>query len=133
MEWAALIGDLFTIVLIPLLGILVKYFIRFINIKSTELKQKKDDALYHKYIDLLNKTIVHVVTATNQTYVDSLKEQGKFDKEAQLEALHRSYETVMSILSTEAQTYLSSVLGDLNTYVTAMIESQVKYNKQIYN
>jgi len=66
---------------------------------------------------------VNCVIATNQTYVDSLKHQGKFDKEAQLEAFNRTYNQVMLILADDAKVYLESAVGDLNAYVTNMIET----------
>lgn len=131
MEWAVIINELFTVVLIPLLGILVKYFVQFVNTKSAELKQSKDDATFQKYIQMLNDTITNVVTSTNQTYVDSLKAQGKFDAEAQKKAFEMSYNTILSILGEEVRTYLSEVLGDLDEYIRTAIERQVSLGKLI--
>ena len=129
MEWTVIVEEIFRIVLIPLLGILVKYFIQFINLKTDEWKSKKDDALYQKYITMLNETIVNAVTATNQTYVEALKAQGKFDLEAQKEAFKRTYESVITILGAEATVYLTEAVGDLNTYITQAIERQVNIDK----
>lgn len=129
MEWAVIINELFTVVLIPLLGIAVKYFVQFINIKADELKHKKDDALYQKYITMLNETIVNAVTTTNQTYVNALKAQGKFDAEAQKEAFNKSYNTVLTVLGDEAQKYLNEAIGDLNEYIRTAIERQVTIDK----
>lgn len=129
MEWAVIIQEVFTVVLIPLLGLATKYLITFVNLKAEELKQKAELEKYNKYIDMLNTTITNVVTATNQTYVNTLKEQGKFDAEAQKEAFHRSYETIISILGEEAQRYLNAAIGDLNAYITNSIERQVSLNK----
>lgn len=131
MEWATIISELFTVVLIPLLGIITKYFIQFVNTKAEEIKQQKDDATYQKYITMLNNTIVNAVTATNQTYVDSLKAQGKFDIEAQKEAFNMSYKAVIEILGAEAQNYLSNAIGDLNAYIMNAIERQVSLNKNL--
>lgn len=129
MEWAVIIQEVFTVVLIPLLGLATKYLITFVNLKAEELKQKAELEKYNKYIDMLNTTITNVVTATNQTYVNALKEQGKFDAEAQKEAFRRSYETIISILGEEAQRYLNAAIGDLNAYITNSIERQVSLNK----
>lgn len=129
MEWAVIIQEVFTVVLIPLLGLATKYLITFVNLKAEELKQKAELEKYNKYIDMLNTTITNVVTATNQTYVNALKEQGKFDAEAQKEAFRRSYETIISILGEEAQRYLNAAIGDLNAYITNSIERQVCLNK----
>lgn len=133
MEWAVIVEEIFRIVLIPLLGIIAKYFIQFINIKAEELKQKKDDALYQKYISMLNDTIVNAVTTTNQTYVDSLKAQGKFDAEAQAVAFEKTYQSVVAVLGEEAQRYLSEAIGDLNEYIRTSIERQVSVNKLANN
>lgn len=129
MPWGEIVQQVFTLVLIPLLGVVVKYFVQFINIKAEELQQNTDNAIFKKYIGMLNDTISMAVIATNQTYVDSLKEQGKFDAEAQKVALQKTYETVMSTLTSEAKVYLNSVIADLEKYILASIESEVKLNK----
>jgi len=82
MEITELIKQIFEVCLFPLLGVLTTFLILFINKKSQELKATTDNELYHKYIDMLEETVVNCVIATNQTYVDSLKKQGKFDLEA---------------------------------------------------
>ena len=129
MEWTVIIGELFKVVLIPLLGFLVKYFCQFVNIKAEEIKQKNDNDTFKKYIDMLNETIQTTVIATNQTYVESLKAQGKFDAEAQKAAFQMTYDTVLKTLSEEAKKYLSSAVGDLNSYITSAIEKNVNENK----
>lgn len=129
MEWAAIVAELFQVVLIPLLAFLVKYFCQFVNIKAEELKQKKDNDTYKKYIDMLNETIQNTVIATNQTYVESLKAQGKFDAEAQKVAFQMTYDAIIKTLGDEAKKYLSSAVGDLNSYITNAIEKNVNANK----
>ena len=44
--------------------------------------ENNSNELLSKYIEMLSNTICECVIATNQTYVDSLKKQGKFDVEA---------------------------------------------------
>lgn len=129
MNTMELLQQIFEVCLFPLLGILTTFLILFINKKSQELKATTDNELYHKYIDMLKQTVVNCVIATNQTYVDSLKRQGKFDLEAQKEAFNRTYSQVMLILADDAKIYLESAVGDLNAYVTNMIETQVKLNR----
>ena len=130
MEITELVKQIFEVCLFPLLGVLTTFLILFINKKSQELKAQTDNELYHKYIDMLEETVVNCVIATNQTYVDSLKKQGKFDLEAQKEAFNRTYSQVMLILADDAKVYLESAVGDLNAYITNMIEAQVKENKE---
>ena len=124
-----LVNQLFEIVLIPLLGVLVTFFVKWVNAKSAEIAVSTDDVLMNKYLSMLTTTITDCVIATNQTYVDSLKVEGKFDAEAQKKAFSLTCDAVLSILTDDAKKYLSESLGDLESYITSKIESQVKLQK----
>ena len=130
MEYTELIKQIFEICLFPLLGILTTFAIMFISKKAQELKVKTDNELYDKYIDMLEQTIINCVIATNQTYVDALKAEGKFDGEAQKIAFQKTYDSVMAILSEDTKTYLNEAIGDLQTYIINQIEAQVNLNKE---
>lgn len=129
MNYTQLIADIFQVCIIPLLGVLTAFFVKWVNAKSAEIKTNIDDATLKKYMDMLTQTITDCVIATNQTYVESLKAQGKFDAEAQKKAFELTSSAVMNILSTDAQEYLSSAVGDLNAYITKKIEAEVNANK----
>ena len=86
--------------------------------KLQSIFRKLDNELAKKYISLLSSTITNCVIATNQTYVETLKKQGKFDAEAQKEAFNMTLNAVMALLTDEAKQYLSEIYGDLNTYIT---------------
>lgn len=121
---------IFQVVLIPLLGILTKYLVALISQKIKEMTDAKDDATYTKYMNMLRDTITDCVIATNQTYVDSLKKEGKFDAEAQKKAFEKTYAAVMAILTDDAKNYLTEIIGDLDGYVSNLIESNVKTSKE---
>lgn len=129
MEWSELLTDIFKVCIIPLLGVLTTFFVKWVNVKSTEIQSNIDDATLRKYMNMLTQTISDCVVATNQTYVDALKQQGKFDLEAQKVAFELTSNAVLEILSAEAQEYLSNAVGDLNSYITKKIEAEVNYNK----
>lgn len=129
MNWTELLVDIFEVCIIPLLGVLTAFFVKWVNIKSAEIKTTVNDATLAKYMDMLTQTISDCVIATNQTYVESLKAQGKFDLDAQKEAFNLTKDAVMTILSAEAQEYLSTAVGDLNAYITKKIEAEVNLNK----
>ena len=130
MDYTELIKQIFEVCLFPLLGVLTAFLIVFISKKAQELKATTDNELYHKYIDLLEQTIINCVIATNQTYVDALKAEGKFDAEAQKIAFQKTYDSVMAILSEDAKNYLNEAIGDLQTYIINQIEAQVNINKE---
>lgn len=120
-----LVPMLFQICLFPLLGILTKYVIALISEKIGAITEEKNDVLFTKYMTMLQETVTDCVLATNQTYVDSLKAEGKFDLEAQKIAFQKTYNAVMAILSDDAKQYLISAIGDLDKFVTDKIEAQV--------
>ena len=124
-----LIKDIFELCIFPLLIALTGFLIKFINKKSNELEETRTSEKEKKYIQMLNSTITDCVIATTQTYVESLKAQGKFDVEAQKVAFNMTYEAVIKLLTTEAEEYLKVAISDLNLYITQRIESEVKLNK----
>ena len=130
MEWMIILQQVFELCIIPLLGIITVYIVQFIKTKTKELNSNNSNEVLSKYIEMLSDTICECVIATNQTYVDSLKAQGKFDAEAQKKAFEMTYNSVINILTEDAKVYLTSVYGDLNTYITNMIEAEVNKNKK---
>ena len=124
-----LVAQIFQICIIPLLGILTTFLITWIKSKKDALKQQTDSELAKKYLDMLDNTITDCVIAMNQTYVNSLKQQGKFDSEAQKKAFTDVYNKVIAILGQDAIKYLNSAVGDLNEYISSKIEKEVSTNK----
>ena len=129
MEYTILISNIFQVCIIPLLGVLTTFFMKWVNAKSAEIQANINDATLKKYMEMLTSTITDCVIATNQTYVESLKAQGKFDVAAQQRAFELTSEAVMEILSEDAKIYLASAVGDLNAYITKKIEAEVNINK----
>ena len=131
MEIMDLIAQIFEVCIIPLMGILTAYFVKWIGVKTEELKEETKNEKTEKYLDMLNNTITNCVIATTQTYVDTLKAQGAFDMEAQKTAFTMTYEAVAKLLTDEAAEYLNEAVGDLNLYITQKIEAEVNLNKTI--
>lgn len=129
MEWLPLLYQILEVCVIPLLGILTAYFIKWVNAKSVEIQHKVDNDTADKYIAMLDDTICACVIATTQTYVEALKKNNAFTKEAQKEAFNLTFNAVMSVLTDEAKKYLSEVYGDLTAYITNKIEAEVNLNK----
>ena len=126
-----MLAQIFEVCIIPLLGVLTAYFIKFVNAKSAEIGTKVKNETQKKYLEMLNSTITDCVIATTQTYVDSLKKQGTFDAEAQKVAFTMTYESVVKLLTDEATEYLNETVGDLQLYITQKIEAEVNLNKTI--
>lgn len=115
--------------IIPLFGILTKFLIDFLSAKRDELNSKTDNEIAQKYTNMVYQTVVDCVIATNQTFVESLKKSGSFDEAAQKEAFNRTMNAIMTILSDDAKEYIAEATGDLNTYLTQLIEAEVNKRK----
>lgn len=124
-----MIEEIFKVCIIPLLGILTTYIVKYIQAKREEISVNIDNITIKKYTELISSTITTCVIATNQTYVNALKEQNKFDKEAQKIAFTKTAEAVLSLLTDESKKYIEETFGDLNTYIIQQIEATVKNYK----
>ena len=131
MEWLPLLYQILEVCVIPLLGILTAYFVKFINVKSAEIQHKVDNDNADKYIAMVADTISACVIATNQTYVDALQKENAFTAEAQKEAFNLTYNAVMNILTEDAKKYLTEIYGDVTTYITNKIEAEVNISKNV--
>lgn len=129
MNWLEILSKVFELCVIPLLGIGTLYLVQWLKSKRDEVLVKIDNDTADKYVAMLFDTITTCVSATTQTYVDSLKRQGKFDGEAQKEAFKMTYDAVIATLTDEAKEYLVAAYGDLTAFLTARIEAEVKAQK----
>ena len=128
MEWMAVLDQLFDLCIVPLLAIAVACLVAYIKSKTDELNEKHNNELLTKYTNMLSQTVIDCVITTNQTYVEALKGQNKFDEEAQKKAFEMTYNSVLTILNEDAKEYLASIYGDLGAYLTTLIEAEVKRN-----
>ena len=102
------------------------FLVQFLRRKSAQIGAEIDS------LDMkeLLAEVTTAVTYTSQTYVDALKKGGIFDKEAQLEALRKSKDKTLSLLSVSAKKVLADIYGDLDAYLETKIEAEVRVQKQ---
>jgi hypothetical protein len=129
MDWLELLYKLVEVCLIPLLGILTAYAVKFIKIKGDEIAVKLNNEKANKYITLVSQTITDCVIATNQTYVEALKKDNAFTADAQKAAFQMTYDAVMAVLTDDAKDYIIAIYGDLSAYIATKIEAEVNLNK----
>lgn len=128
-EWLDLLFQILEVCVIPLLGILTAFLVKFIKVKSNEITAKVDNDVADKYVNMLANTITECVIATKQTYVEALKKDNIFTAEAQKQAFQMTFDAVMAVLTDEAKDYLVQVYGDLSAYITTKIEAEVNLSK----
>ena len=111
---------------------LVKEVLTFINKKIDEVQANKEITNYQKlnqYVDKTQEIINNVVLSVSQTYTDSLKQSGDFNKEAQEQAKNKAIEMANKLITEESKNAIIVLYGDFNSFVDVMIESFVKQNK----
>lgn len=107
-----------SVVLTGLLGWCVTAFTAWIN---TKVKDKKVAG----YLTSITTVVTTAVKEVYQTYVESLKKAETFDAEAQKAALNSALEKIKSELSVELCDYITTTFGDLDKYITSLIESTI--------
>jgi hypothetical protein len=126
-----LLNEIFEICIIPLLGVLTAFVVQYLKAKSKEIIAGLDNDTAQEYIEMITNTVTNCVIATNQTYVETLKKQNKFDADAQKVAFEKTLNAVIAVLSDDAKNYIVKTTGDLNTYLTNLIEAKVNENKVV--
>lgn len=109
---------LLTAVILPLISIAGTQLIKFINskIKNNELA---------KQLTIATTIVTNAVRVVFQTYVDALKKNGSFDKEAQIEALNRAKNIALSQITEDTKSYIEDKYGDFNNWLTIQIEATI--------
>ena len=72
------------------------------------------------------------VESVNQTYVDALKAEGKFDGLCQVNALNKAKEAAMEIMEESTRKWLAKSFDNLDNWLTVQIESAVKTSKGVF-
>ena len=116
-------------ILIPLLITIITICICAMTSKvakdATRLAPSKYSEIIYGLENIVNKAVI----TTNQTFVNELKKQGKFDKEAMQEAYKRTYESIIASLSQSFFEYIDEQNVDIDALLKNMIETSVNWNK----
>ena len=116
-------------ILIPLLITIITICICMMTSKVAKDAARTAPSKYSEIIYALENIVNKAVITTNQTFVNELKKQGKFDKEAMQEAYRRTYESIIASLSQSFFEYIDKENIDIDTLLKNMIETSVDWNK----
>ena len=117
------------IVLTAILPILVQYIVKFINMKVDELSVNIKSEKAKMYINAIVDAISIAVVSVNQTYVDSLKQDGKFDEESAFAAKNLAMMRAKELISKDTEKFIEMMYGDFDKYLENAIESYVRREK----
>lgn len=110
---------------LPLLAHLVATASAFLRSKAVEIKDKRARELVEHAINAVEQAVLYVM----QTYVDSLKKSGRFDREAQYDALAKAKEKAHALISDDMVKAIEEGYGAFDTWLDTRIEQTVRETK----
>ncbi len=125
--------SLWTYIILPLIPILGAMLVLMGRKKLQEWQLKIDSENLNRYIGLAGGAVLQAVECVYQTYVESLKKDGRFDKEAQVSAFLRAANMATVLITAESRKAIEMAYGDFNNWLDSKIEQMVKWNKDEEN
>lgn len=113
-----------TVIILPLITLLGSKLIKWIS-------KKIDDENLEKNLIKATNIVLDAVKYVLQTYVDNLKKEGKFTKDAQLIAFNKAKEIVLSQFNEEIKSYIKDNFGDIDSWIDVQIEASINNLKNI--
>lgn len=117
-----LVEMFFTLVLVPLLTYGMVLLGQF-------LKSKTKSVQMVNALTMAEEAVRAAVAETAQTFVDQLKEEGRFNEEAMNKASQAALLRAKGILGYEGELLLKQVVRDVNEFLTSKIEEEVRKSK----
>lgn len=121
--------ELFFVVVTAAVPVLTAYVVVLIRKVGDNAAANAESTKAKTYITEATEAIAAAVAATNQTYVDALKNAGKFDGDAQKEAAEKALAACLASISPAAQRFIEAAYGDIREYLTTRIEAEVRKQK----
>lgn len=107
-----------TAVVVPLITLLGSKLIKWIS-------GKIDNERAEKLLTEATTIVLDAVKCVFQTYVEALKKEGSFDRDAQLTALNKAKDIVLAQLGKDAREYIQTNFGDVDSWITTQIEASI--------
>ena len=91
------------------------------------INQKIKDGKIARWSSQLFQIIMSAVQAIQQSFVDTMKKEGRWNEETAREAKEKAYAIITSELTAELQKYITDNFGDMKSYLMNQIEAML-YN-----
>ena len=117
-----IISAVVTTVLLPLITWAGTKLIQYIGSK---VKNEKAAML----LTTATNVVLNAVRSVFQTYVESLKANGSFGSDAQVEALKKAKDIALSQFGEDVKKYITTNFGNLDGWLTNQIESSINLLK----
>lgn len=119
-----------TLVLVPLLIAISSFLIALIHQQTARIETKIKDEKAKRLIEIAESVVSQAVTSVTQTYVDGLKAEREFGKEAQKVAFEEAKNKIYLMLTDETMKTVQENYGNIEEWIRTKIEETVNKNKQ---
>lgn len=89
------------------------------------LRNKIQNDTQIKYLNKFEKLVADAVNQVQQTYVENMKAENLFDKQAQIDAFAMVKANVLNMMNDRMQEIVIDAVGDFDEYMRNIIESEV--------
>ena len=117
----------------PILCLLITaggaYLVALLKRQTAQIEKDLDNETAAKYMNMAVDAVAQAVAYTAQTFADSLKAEGKFTKEKQLEAFEKSKNKTLEILGDTTVAALREIYGDFDAWLETKIEQVLQRNQ----
>lgn len=103
---------------------------QWIHGKCEVLKQKTQNEGLQFFIEKFDHIIQICVEATNQTFVDNLKDNNAFTDEQKKEAFNQTFKAIELMLTEEDKEQIIDSFGDVSNFIKVSIENYIKSSKE---
>lgn len=118
MGWNEIIMYIIETVLKLIVAVAIPYAFNLIRVKM-----KNDTQI--KYLNKFEKLVGDAVNQVQQTYVENMKAENLFDKNAQEQAFEMVRVNVLNMMNDRMQEIVIDAVGDFDEYMRNLIESEV--------
>lgn len=129
MTFKEFIQQLMYLVITGILPFVTVYFANFVKSIIQKNKDNIESEQVQNLIDYAGEAISVAVMTVSQTYVDTMKHQGKFDAEAQAIAKQMAIDKAKELTSREMKSAIESVYTNFDAYLDNYIETVVRESK----
>ncbi len=129
MTFKEFIQQLMYLVITGILPFVTVYFANFVKSIIQKNKDNIESEQVQNLIDYAGEAISVAVMTVSQTYVDTMKHQGKFDAEAQAIAKQMAIDKAKELISREMKSAIESVYTNFDAYLDNYIETVVRESK----
>jgi len=121
--------ELLRVLAMAAIPVCTAFLIQFLRRKSEQVKAQTSSTAAKELLTEITDAVTTAVAYVSQTYVDTLKKNGEFTKEAQSKAAQQAFSICRASLSSDAIAFIEARCGDLTRYLTMKIEAEVRAQK----